>query len=132
MRFDPGELVAPYQSVSHALVERQDGNGGWIVWRTGTGGNAELLHLRVRRPGHGVATELVKLMLAKLKERPPYATVFGFTRVGNESAHGFYRWAGFSLTEVGGVYDDGRAVVFSARYDDLCHRFLDQPEERLQ
>lgn len=95
---------------------------GFIVWRKSTGLNAELLHLKVFKPGNGAGTTLLKHMLIELKDDPPYATVFGFTRTVNTSAQEFYRAMGFDLSPVRGVYDDGDAVVFSARYDDLCKK----------
>lgn len=96
-------------------------SAGYIVWRLGTGGNAEVLHLKVyseyRRQGHG--RQLLRAMLAKLKEDPPYRTVYGFCLPDNEDAAAFYRKMGFTVSEVEGVYAVGRAAVFSATYDDL-------------
>lgn len=97
---------------------------GTIHWRAGSGGNVELLYLRIRdncqRQGHG--TELLRTLVRSVN---PYATVYGFTRVSNTAAQAFYRKHGFSLTVVDGVYDDGHAVLFSARHSDLAKRLLD-------
>lgn len=125
---DYSEKVHPFKGVKVSVAEHPEKGEGYIVWRRGTGGNVELLHIKVSKPGNGMATKLLKEMLRRLKADPPYATVFGFTRKGNESAQGFYRWAGFELSEVVGVYDEGAAVVFSARYDDLCKRHLEGTE----
>lgn len=122
--FDPDKLLRRYDGIFYARAEHPDKGEGYIVWRYGTGLNVELLHLKVSKPGHGTATKLLQDMLRRLKQDPPWATVFGFTRVNNESAQGFYSWAGFDLSVVKGVYADGEAMLFSARYDDLCARHL--------
>lgn len=93
---------------------------GYIVWRRGTGENVELLHIKSARSGGGSAL-LIK-MLEKLKENPPYSTVFGFTRTGNTKAIAFYWRMGFTCSPVAGVYAEGSAMVFSAQYVDLCKR----------
>ena len=93
---------------------------GHIAWRWGTGDNVELTHLKASEEGKGYGKSLLRDMLTVLKQNPPYATVFGFTRTVNLKAQAFYQDNGFILTRVAGVYDDGGAVVFSARYKDLC------------
>lgn len=101
---------------------------GIIAWRYGTGGNVELTYLlvksEVRRDGQGRA--LFRAMLDELRKSPPYATVYGFTRSGNSVSQDFYRSLGFFLTPVVGVYDDGCAIVFSARYADLLAQHFPQ------
>ena len=92
---------------------------GFITWRLGTGKNVELLYLYVEVPRKGTGTKLLKEMLSMLKENPPYSTVFGFTRTSNAPAIAFYEKMGFSLSRVEGVYADGEAMVFSAKYEDL-------------
>lgn len=111
------EHIEPYRKVCHYQC-----TNGYIVWRYGTGGNVEILHLKVQTPRQKTGTHLLKTMLDKLKDHMPYATVFGFSRVGNKTGHAFYRAMGFELTRVKGVYDEGAAVVFSARYNDLLER----------
>lgn len=108
------EVVAPFTKVW--MVQRPN---GYIVWRRGTGDNVELLHLRTFSPGKGTGRELVKAMLKKLLDRPPYATVFGFTRTVNLASQEFYKALGFELTEVKGVYADGTAVLFSQTFKIL-------------
>lgn len=107
-------VIQPFTKVESIQYEN-----GYIVWRRATGDNVELLHLRTFSPGKGTGRELVKAMLHKLLENPPYATVFGFTRSVNESAQSFYKALGFELSEVKGVYDDGTAVLFSQRFKTL-------------
>jgi len=92
---------------------------GYIVWRRGTGDNTELLHIKTTEHGKGYGRQLVYGMLDKLRERPPYHSVYGFTRVSNTEAQAFYGALGFSLQEIQGVYADGRAVLFWAAYKDL-------------
>lgn len=98
---------------------------GFIGWRWGTGDNVELVDLQVTGvPRSGGGRRLLVEMLRTLKRSPPHATVFGFTRSSNLDAQRFYAAMGFTLSTVVGVYADGSATVFSARYDDLCARHL--------
>lgn len=97
---------------------------GIIAWRRGTGGNVELEYILVKNKGQGEGRRLVKAMLRALADNPPYATVYGFTRVKNSEARTFYLACGFELSHVDGVYDDGEAMVFSQRYDRLCKDLL--------
>lgn len=106
------ELVQPFQKMDYINDER-----GYIVWRVGTGENVELLHIRVHDKRKGYGSQLINEMMDKLKQNPPYATVFGFTRTSNNEAHEFYKANGFTLTKVDGVYKDGTAVLFSKNYD---------------
>ena len=113
----PAEKLEPFAGLSwHASID------GYIVWRRGTGDNAELLHLRAGAAGGG--RRLLAEMLRCLRQSPPYATVFGFTRTVKVGAQAFYQAAGFTLSPVVGVYADGAAIVFSASYEDLCRRHL--------
>lgn len=100
---------------------------GYIVWRRGTGGNVELLHLKVFTPGHGHGQSLLSDMIRMLSEDPPYATVFGFTRTINDEAQSFYARHGFTLTKVAGIYADGDAVIFSQKWQSLVARFMPSP-----
>lgn len=103
---------------------------GRIEWQVGTGGNVELTHLRVTEPRRGHGTELLRAMIGALAYTVvPYETVYGFTRCVNFRAGQFYSKHGFRLSTVNGVYRDGDAVVFSARYKDLCARFGLVPQE---
>lgn len=117
------KYVKPFNDLSYIYDER-----GWIVWRTGTGENVELLHIRVheKRKGHGKG--LVQEMLKKLEGNPPYYSVFGFTRVSNEEAQSFYRALGFDLSEIPGIYKDGRAILFSQEYEKLISQTNEKHE----
>jgi ribosomal protein S18 acetylase RimI-like enzyme len=95
---------------------------GYIVWRLGTGGNVELLHIRSFIKGKGVGRRLVHLMLLELKKKPPYHSVYGFTRVANENAVCFYKALGFHVEIVDGPYQKGKAVLFSQSYKVLLRR----------
>lgn len=106
--------IKPYLS-----IQKYDLENGFIVWRPSSGHNVELLHIVTFSPGKGTGRELIKGMLTKLKENPPYATVSGFTRTCNERAKDFYLAMGFELSVVKGVYDDGEAVLFSQRFNTL-------------
>lgn len=91
-------------------------SSGYIVWREGTGGNTEILDIRVFEQGQGSGTRMIKHLLDESGCR---GTVYGFTRVGNSAARTFYQKLGFDLSEVSGVYLEGRAVVFSQESDRL-------------
>ena len=113
-QIDKQKVLKPYIGVH--LIEHEN---GYVVWRTGTGNNTELLHIKTFISGKGTGSELVKAMLIKLKENPPYATVFGFTRTVNQASQDFYKALGFELSEVKGVYEDGTAIVFSQLFTKL-------------
>ena len=113
--------VCPYEEVDYYEIEGE----GYIVWRRGTGDNVEMLHLKAERTLEGIGSRLIKAMLVRLRlDRPPYETVYGFCRTNNFQAIGFYERLGFDISVVKGVYRDGDAVVFSAKYKDLCERML--------
>lgn len=95
---------------------------GFIVWRRGTGHNVELLHIKTYEKGQGHGRALFFVMLDRLKDDPPYHSVYGFTRVSNSEARAFYGALGFQLDEVAGPYADGRAVLFWASYQDLLKK----------
>lgn len=113
-KLSKAKYIYPYQNVFSVELDN-----GYIVWRLGTGENAELLHLRTYAPGKGTGRKLVKAMLSRLVLTPPYATVFGFTRTMNDASQAFYKALGFDLSEVKGVYADGTAVVFSQQFKTL-------------
>lgn len=113
--------IAPLRRVGYVDMPGE----GFIVWRTGTGGECEICWLKVRESGKGVGTRLLKEMLRTLKSSPPPSSVYGFTWRGNEAARRFYESMGFDLTEVKGVYRDGSAVLFSQYYDVLCRRLTE-------
>ena len=120
--FNEEDLMGKYTQCFYRRLTHPSRGDSYIVWRRGTGDNVELLHLYSIGDGWGL--RLLCQMLEVLQHTPPYATVFGFTRAGNAKARAFYERTGFTLTEVAGVYDEGRAVVFSARYDELCRLHL--------
>lgn len=99
---------------------------GHIIWRKGTGGNAEILYIKATKKGGG--RRLLRLMLSGLVDNPPYngdGTVYGFTREGNLTALAFYDKMGFELSRVAGVYAEGSAVCFSAPYLALVKTHLE-------
>lgn len=122
--FDYAAHVARFSQASHHAT-----NEGYIVWRRGSGDNVELLHIRAYRKQQGVGKRLLLHMVKELQNDPPYKTVFGFTRISNDAARAFYLSLGFTLTEVDGVYADGRAVLFSQSYESLVTR-LSKADER--
>lgn len=112
-------------------VEFYEAAHGYIVWRLGTGGNVELLHIKAEPRGRGHGRRLFYQMLERLRESPPYHSIYGFTRVSNEEARAFYGALGFCLQEVAGVYADGRAVLFWAPYEVLVHNMRDYQNDQM-
>jgi len=106
--------VHPYTMMAVEELEN-----GFIIWRRATGDNVELLHIKTYVKGMGTGKLLICKMLYELLEDPPFATVFGFTRLSNTDAQRFYTTMGFDLSIVRGVYADGHAVLFSQSYDKL-------------
>lgn len=106
--------INPYLRISYHSDEH-----GYIVWRRGTGGNVELLHLKVKETRKGHGTRLFREMLRQLQAEPPYAQVFVFTRMENAAARQFYRSMGMIHSTVYGVYADGVAALLSADYNFL-------------
>lgn len=117
---DPAEHLIPFIGVQH--IENEN---GYVVWRRGSGDNAELLHIRASELRQGRGRLLLRAMLIALKDAPPRDTVFGFTRASNEPAIAFYTAMGFRINLVWGLYEEGAAVLFSARYDRLCAKHLE-------
>ena len=113
-QIDRVKYINPYSKIN--TIEQDN---GYIIWRRATGDNVEILHLRVSSPGKGIGRELVNRMLKELLENPPYATLFGFTRISNEISQKFFTALGFELSEVKGVYADGSAILFSQTYKTL-------------
>lgn len=105
----------PFRNVDWVYEEDK----GFIVWRRGTGDNVELLHIRTFTTGNGYGRHLFYRMLKDLAEKPPYYSVFGFTRVSNKEAKAFYAALGFKLSTVDGLYKDGSAVMFWQSYTRL-------------
>lgn len=102
---------------------------GYIVWRTGTGLNIELLHIRSYLKGIGIGRRLVYDMLRSLKSSPPYHSVFGFTRSSNTEAQRFYGALGFNLQPFMGLYKEGTAVLFWQSYEalvELMNRYTNE------
>lgn len=89
---------------------------GYIVWRRSTGDNYEILFIEVKKKGKGTATELVRMMLQRIK---PFHSVFVFRLKGNETAGHFYRHLGFKETEIKGLYKGDDAVLGVANYKVL-------------
>ena len=113
------KYLDPYQQVDIACSPA----GGFIVWRKGTGLNVELLHLKVTTEREGEGQALFLQMLRRLQAKPPYESIFGFTRVSNTAAQSFYLKMGFVLQTVLGVYADGEAILFTETYDRLKQKW---------
>ena len=96
---------------------------GYIVWRFGTGENVELLHIRAFTTGKGDGPRLIKMMLEKLKENPPYFSVFGFLLDENIPMKKVYNKMGFNLVEgLVGPYKHGKSCLMWQDYKVLCEK----------
>lgn len=93
---------------------------GFVVWRAGTGGNSELLHIMTFVRGKGYAKELVREMLRRLIPNPPYYSVFGFALSSRIELKGIYASLGFLTTEdIPAPYKGGPAFIFHQSYEKL-------------
>lgn len=114
-RFNFDEHVRKYMDTHYI-----DDPNGYVVWRVGTGGNTELLHLKSFPTFKGHGKRLLKKMLKELLKDPPYHTVYGFCLGSNHNAMKFYAAVGFEITTIHrGVYKEGGAYLFSQEYDNL-------------
>jgi len=127
--FSLRHLVKPYQVVEYVHLPRL----GYIVWRLGTGGNIELLHIKAFKKNQGIGKKLFIEMLKKILEnnQEPYHSIFGFTRTLNEQAHNFYSGIGFSLAKINGIYADGSCVIFSQDFKKLIAINFSPPHNEL-
>lgn len=116
MSFDFEKHIGSYRDVGYYL---EDEGASYIVWRRGTGGNVEILHLKTKERRKGTGTRLFRKMLEELKSHPPYASVYVFTRESNTDADLFYASMGLTYNFVKGVYADGTAVLYSGKYEEL-------------
>ena len=114
------KYLVPYQNLDFVFLPDE----GFIVWRIGTGENAELLHIRTFHKKKGIGKKLVLSMIDKLKYQKPYHSIFGFTRVDNIEAQRFYSALGFNIEHVNGIYKDGQCKLFWASYDELYDKYF--------
>lgn len=112
------EYLTPFRNVEWFY----SANDGFIVWRMGTGNNVELLHIKAWEQRKGIGRRLFYHMLDSLEksvESYPYHSVYGFTRVSNERAIGFYNAMGFDTIYVPGIYQDGACQLFHRKFTTL-------------
>lgn len=102
------KYIKPYPGAEYIYTPK-----GYIVWRTGTGGNVELLHIRSFFPKHGYGRVLIAEMLKRIQ---PYHSVFGFCFFENM---GFYLKCGFHVEPIPLVYKSGQAAFFVQEYKKL-------------
>lgn len=112
------DYIFPYDNIEYIYNPQK----GFIVWRLGTGQNYELLHIKTFEKKKGYGKELVLGMLDRLRENPPYYSVFGFTRVNNYEAHAFYKALGFRIENVTGLYKHGECRLFWAPFNELINK----------
>jgi len=98
---------------------------GFIVWRTATGENTELLHLRSFKFGQGYAKELIAEMIKQLEKKPPYYSVFGFGLSNRPELKEIYRHLGFETTEdLEPPYKNGKSMIFWQDFEVLKKKYL--------
>lgn len=116
------EFEETYLDPFLGLYHIYDEELGFIVWRNGTGGNVELLHIRTFSKRRGFGRRLFYGMLKQLEDdssQTPYHSVYGFTRVSNSEARAFYGELGFCLVWTYGVYASQDAILFEQSFDKL-------------
>lgn len=114
------QYIAPFKDLYYYFNNKK----GFIVWRFGTGNNVELLHIKTFKKRQGYGKQLFKEMLYQLLNKPPYYSIFGFTRVDNKEAQLFYKALGFNIQDIDGIYADGKCKLFWASYKELCSKNL--------
>lgn len=100
---------------------------GYIVWRIGTGENAELLHIRTFINNKGYAKELIRAMIEKLDKNQPYFSVFGFSLVSEKRKYLKEIWQklGFNISnEIKGIYKGGPVIIFYQNFKILKKKYL--------
>lgn len=99
---------------------------GFIVWRLGTGGNMELLHIRTFIPKKGYAKELIGAMVKKIQNKPPYYSIFGFALSSRENLKEIYRQLGFNVTpDIAGPYKTSPSFLFYQSYEELKKKYVE-------
>ena len=102
---------------------------GFIVWRVSTGENAELLHIRTFVQGRGYSKELVREMVRRLQENPPFYSVFGFALASRTDLKKIYKRLGFNITDdMPAPYKGGPSFVFYQDYETLKKRYLEESQ----
>ena len=113
------KYITPFRDLYYYYSREE----GFVVWRMGTGLNVELLHIRAWEPRKGLGTRLLGHMLDRLSadnhSLTPYHSIYGFTRIDNNRARGFYAAMGFNLQTIEGLYKEGRAVFFWQEFAEL-------------
>lgn len=114
------KYLAPFEGLHHIFWPEK----GYIVWRSGTGNNTELLHIGTFSHGKGYAKELIREMLNELKSKPPFYSVFGFALSSREELRPIYKALGFNISDnITGMYKGGPAFMFSASYEALQKKY---------
>lgn len=97
---------------------------GFIVWRPGTGENVELLHIRTFIYKKGYAKDLIREMVGKLKENPPYYSIFGFALSSRENLRQIYQQLGFNISpDLPGPYKSSSSFLFYQSYNNLIKKY---------
>jgi ribosomal protein S18 acetylase RimI-like enzyme len=97
---------------------------GFIVWRVSTGENVELLHIRTFVRGKGYSRELIREMVLRLKEDPPYYSIFGFALSSRTELKAIYQSLGFNISEdIVPPYKGGNSFIFWQDYKVLKKQY---------
>lgn len=117
------KYIYPFSGISYIMDYR-----GCIVWRTGTGGNIEILHITASHKRRGYGTQLFIDMLYNIIDAPPHYSIFGFTRVDNKEAHLFYEALGFKVEPAHGLYKEGECRMFWSPFQKLRKLYLGEED----
>lgn len=102
-------------------------DGAAIAWRSGTGGNLEIVQLEVNKKREGLGREIVRRMvhglIAGVQGPLPYHSVYAFCLGSREDACAFYKNLGFTETlaslHPGGLYKDDCAHLYVIPWSKL-------------
>lgn len=115
------KYLKPFQGLHYVFWPDK----GYIVWRTSSGENAELLHIRSFKFGKGFARELLKEMVRQLQETPPYYSVFGFALSDKPELKEIYKRLGFKVTEdLEPPYKSSQSFIFWQDFETLKKKYL--------
>lgn len=114
------KYLKPFQDIDYVFWPEK----GFIVWRNGTGGNAELLHIRSFKFKKGYARQLIAEMVRRLSEKPPYFSVFGFGLSNRIELKEIYSRLGFNVTEnMIPPYKKSQSFIFWQDFEKLKEKY---------
>ena len=95
---------------------------GYMIWTIGTGFNHEEMFIEVHpdHRGKGVGEKLYRLYCDRVKDNPPYYSVFAFVLKNNHAVRRMYQKMGFREQELGWcIYKGDETVLCWIPYEEL-------------